>query len=153
TTTTTITATMTRKRRKKTRSKETRTNENTPGKTYLSAVAGLLLGIALLAPAQTRKATKKEIPHAVVAGTVFRDPGFAQPGATVTVSKKDAPGKKLDQAVSDARGEFAFRLPPGPVTYVVTATLKGFKPDRLEFPVEGEEQVNATLLLVPESKK
>ena len=95
---------------------------------------------------------KKEAPHAVLAGTVFRDPGFALPGATVTLSRKQAPDKKLQQATSDTRGEFAFRVPPGPATYFLTAALKGFKSDRQEFQVYGEEQVNATLLLVPESK-
>jgi hypothetical protein len=89
----------------------------------------------------------------VLAGTVFRDPGFAQAGATITLARKDAPAKKVQQATSDQRGEFAFRVPPGPATYVITAALKGFKPDRQEFEVSGEEQINATLLLVPESKK
>ena len=95
---------------------------------------------------------KKAAPYAVLAGTVFRDPGFAQPGATVVVTKKEAPDKKLQQGITDRRGEFAFRVPPGPGTYYLTATLKGFKPDRQEFEVSGEEQINATLLLVPESK-
>jgi hypothetical protein len=96
---------------------------------------------------------KAEAPHAVVAGTVFRDPGFAQPGATVSLARKDQPGKKLDQVESNYRGEFSFHVPPGPATYVVTATLKGFKPERQEFEISGEEQVNATLLLIPESNK
>jgi hypothetical protein len=97
--------------------------------------------------------SKKDVPYAVLAGTVFRDPGFAQPGATVIVTRKDEPKKKLVEGVSNSRGEFSFRVPPGPVTYVVTATLKGFKEERQEFEVSGEEQVNATLLLIPESKK
>ena len=101
----------------------------------------------------TGQVPKKDAPHATLAGTVFRDPGFAQPGATVVVSRRQEPEKKLQQAVSDRRGEFAFRVPPGPASYVLTATLKGFKRDRQEFDVSGEEQINATLLLVPESKK
>jgi Carboxypeptidase regulatory-like domain len=88
----------------------------------------------------------------VVAGTVFRDPGFSQPGAAVVLALKSAPQKKLQQQTSDARGEFAFRVPPGPNTYIVTATLKGFKPAREEIEVLAVEQTNATLLLIPESK-
>jgi hypothetical protein len=103
-------------------------------------------------PAQSGK--KKQVPpHAVIAGTVFRDPGFAQAGAAVTLSLKDDPkGKKLQEAMSDSRGEFAFRVPPGQATYVVHASLKGFRPTQQDIEITGEEQVNATLLLVPDSK-
>jgi len=101
-------------------------------------------------PAQ--KAKQKAAPYGIVAGTVFRDPGFAQPGASVVLALKSAPTKKLQQQVSSPRGEFAFRVPPGPNTYLVTATLKGFQTAREEIEIQGEEEINATLLLVPESK-
>jgi hypothetical protein len=125
----------------------TRTNSALP-----RGLAPLLVLALLFAFALAAQSRKPQAPHAVIAGTVFRDPGFSQPGATVVLARKEAPNKKLQQAVSDRRGEFAFRVPPGPADYVVTAALKGFKPDRQEFRVEGEEQINATLLLVPESK-
>jgi len=88
-----------------------------------------------------------------VAGTVYRDPGFAQPGATVSLIAKIGPGKKLQQQFSDAQGEFAFRVPPGPQTYNVTATLKGFKPAGQEIEIVATERIDASLILVPESKK
>ena len=89
----------------------------------------------------------------MIAGTVFRDPGFAQPGAAVWITKKDDPkGKKLQTAMSDNRGEFAFHMPPGQATYQLHATLKGYRPAEEDVMIEGEEQVNATLLLVQESK-
>jgi uncharacterized GH25 family protein len=112
-----------------------------------------LLGCALLLGA----ADKNEAPHAVVAGTVFRENGFSLPGATVTLTVKDAPGvpktktKKL-QSVSDSRGEFAFRVPPGAGTYVVRASLKGFQPVEKEASVSGEERVEVTIMLPAESK-
>jgi hypothetical protein len=84
---------------------------------------------------------------------VFRDPGFAQPGASVVLALKSAPAKKLQQQISSPRGEFTFRIPAGPQTYLVTATLKGFQIAREEIEIQGQEQINATLLLVPESKK
>jgi hypothetical protein len=113
-------------------------------------LVGYLMTLAF--PAQTQQPAK-EAPHATLAGTVFRDPGFAQPGAVVVVSLKSDPEKKLQEAVTDRRGEFLFRVAPGPAAYLLTATLKGFKRDRQDFDVSGEERINATLLLVPESKK
>jgi hypothetical protein len=112
-----------------------------------------LSALLLLGQTVRPKAQSKQQEYAVLAGTVFRDPGFAQAGATVVLTTKAAPDKKLQQQVSDARGEFSFHVPPGPQTYVVRATLKGFKPAGEEMEIVATEQINATLLLVPESKK
>jgi hypothetical protein len=100
-----------------------------------------------------QKTGKAAEPYAIVAGTVFRDPGFAQAGASVVLALKSTPAKKLQQQISSPRGEFSFRVPAGPNTYLVTATLKGFQTAREEIEIQGQEQINATLLLVPESKK
>lgn len=112
-----------------------------------------LLGFVL----PLRAADRNDAPHAVVAGTVFRENGFSLPGAAVTLTVKDAPGvpkkkmKKL-QSVSDGRGEFAFRVPPEGATYVVRASLKGFQAVEKEASVSGEERVDVTLMLPAESK-
>ena len=112
-----------------------------------------MLGCALLLGA----ADGNDAPHAVVAGTVFRENGFSLPGATVTVAVKDSAGvlkkkmKKL-QSLSDRRGEFAFRVPPGAGAYVVSASLKGFQSVEKEASVSGEERVEVTLVLPAESK-
>jgi hypothetical protein len=111
-----------------------------------------LLGWALLLGA----ADRNDAPHAVVAGTVFRENGFSLPGAAVTLAVKDGPGvpkkmKKL-QSVSGGRGEFAFRVSPGAATYVVRASLKGFQSVEKEASVSGEERVEVTLVLPAESK-
>jgi hypothetical protein len=111
----------------------------------------MLFALPALLLSQGKPKAQKE--YAVLAGTVFRDPGFAQPGATVVLATKNAPGKKLQEQLSDARGEFSFHVPPGPQTYVVTATLKGFKLASQELEIVATEQINATLLLVSESKK
>jgi hypothetical protein len=71
----------------------------------------------------------------------------------VTLALKSAPTRKLQQQISSARGEFTFRVLPGPRTYLITATLKGFQTARQEIEIQDQEQMNATLLLVPESKK
>ena len=115
-------------------------------------IAGLLLVFPVMGLfAQGTK--KKAEPYAIVAGTEFRDPGFAQAGASVVLALKSTPGKKLQEQISSPRGEFAFRVPPGPNTYLVTATLKGFQTAREEIEIQDQEQNNATLLLVPESKE
>ncbi len=100
------------------------------------------------------EAGKKPETHAVVAGTVFRDPGLALPGATVVLMRKDDPKqKKLQEIESNYRGEFAFEVPATPAVYIVKASLKGFHPEQKEVMISGEERMEATLVLVPESKK
>ena len=117
-----------------------------------STLVFLLLAL-FLAQIGWAQAKQKGGSDAVIAGTVFRDPGFAQPGASVVLALKSAPLKKLQHQISSPRGEFTFRIPAGPNRYLVTATLKGFQAAREEIEIQGEEQINATLLLVPESKQ
>ena len=91
------------------------------------------------------------IPH-LFGGTVFQDNGIAQPGAKVILASKQQPGKKLQEQTSSPRGEFAFRVPPGPAAYVISASFKGFEVASKEVDIEAQEQVHKTLLLVPSSK-
>jgi hypothetical protein len=124
-------------------------------KTATRLAASLCACALLLAAAdgaQRKDDARHADSHAVVAGTVFRESGFSLPGATVTLAVKDAPKVKKLQAVSDPRGEFAFRVPPGPGTYVVRAAMKGFQPVEKEASVSGEERVEVTLELPAESK-
>jgi hypothetical protein len=117
-----------------------------------SKLAAVAFACALLLSGALRAQRKSDEAHAVVAGAVFRENGFSLPGATVTLALKDAPkGKKL-QAVSDARGEFAFRVLPGAATYVVKASMKGFQAAEKEAAIGGEERVEVTLVLPAESK-
>jgi len=117
-----------------------------------SKLAAVVCGCALLVAGISRAQRKNDEAHAVVAGAVFRENGFSLPGATVTLAMKEAPkGKKL-QAVSDARGEFAFRVLPGAATYVIKASMKGFQAVEKEAAIGGEERVEVTLVLPAESK-
>jgi Carboxypeptidase regulatory-like domain len=129
----------------------------TEGKLAAPLMVTALWGCVLLLFAAGLPPLKGDAPHAVVAGTVFRENGFALPGAAVTLAVKDAPGvprKKIKQlqSVSDGRGEFAFRVSPGAATYVVGASLKGFQSVEKEASVAGEERVEVTLVLPAESK-
>lgn len=97
-------------------------------------------------------AQKKQEPYAIVGGSVFHESGLALPGAKVVLSAKERPEKKLQEQVSSPRGEFAFRVPPGPAIYLITASLKGFQTASREVEIEAQEQIHKTLLLVPASK-
>ena len=115
-----------------------------------------LLLVALINCALAAEKRKVE-PYGLVAGTVFREPGFALPGAEVTVVPNPEQGqapvkiKKL-QALSDARGEFAFRVPPVPMRYTIHVTAKGYQPQEKSVSIAGEERMEATFELHPESK-
>jgi hypothetical protein len=56
------------------------------------------------------------------------------------------------EAVSDARGEFLFRVSPVPMHYNVTVAAKGYQILRKSVIVEGEQRVEVTFQLERESK-
>ena len=103
--------------------------------------AALILMNAALALAQPKAA--------IVAGTVFRDPGFAMPEAKVVLM---AGPRKVQESTTNYRGEFLFRVPAKEAKYVVRATMKGYRPDEKEAEIQGEERVDINLVLKPESK-
>ena len=102
---------------------------------------------------------RKQTYGGVVAGSVFRNPGFAVPGAMVTLAESPQPGdapswmKKPLKTQCNERGEFAFRVPAIEMHYTVSASAKGLTPSRKAVEVRGEERVDVTFLLDPESKK
>jgi hypothetical protein len=118
-----------------------------------SRILFLCLLCTLGAAASGKK--KASEPYALVGGTVFREPGFALPGAQVTLSVAGEPGepniKKLT-AISDSRGEFVFRVPISARRYLVQVTHKGYSAQQKELAVEGEQRVDATFTLSPESQ-
>lgn len=90
-----------------------------------ASLAALLL---LFAPASAGGGKAEDV--AVIAGTVFREPGFALPRAEVTLIVKTPPagGKvpKPQKTVSDGRGEFSFRVPAARADYLVAVKAAGF---------------------------
>lgn len=91
---------------------------------------------------------------AVIAGTVFRDPGFALPGAEVELLLlSPPPGRKKPKPVltrTDSRGEFSFQVPPDQAEYRVTARAKGFLPaERIVKLSGGPERLDVYLTLKP----
>lgn len=127
----------------------------------------LLVFLVLAAPrdvhaGQAASGRNVQQEYSIVEGTVFRDDGFALPGADVSIEmlqpenadelKRKTKVKKLT-AVSSARGEFSFRVIPYARKYRVKVTAKGFSPAEKIVEVEGGgERAEATFNLSPESK-
>ncbi|MGH9631561.1 MAG: carboxypeptidase-like regulatory domain-containing protein [Bryobacteraceae bacterium] len=123
----------------------------------------LLLSLAAL-PLLSQNERKKDsdrkreqaLAFALVAGTVFRPPGFALPGAEVTVTpaepRSGATKFKKEKVRTDARGEFAIRVPPVPMSYSVGVQMKGFQSTEKSVSIAGEERTNLTFQLEPEDK-
>ena len=112
----------------------------------------LVLAAAPMAPtAYARGRAKGPVAYAVVAGTVFRDPGFVVPSAKVTLRADSGPSKPM-KAVTDARGEFAFRVPPLPMHYTLSVEAKGLGPMEKPAEIRGEVRVDVSFQLLPESK-
>ncbi len=87
----------------------------------------------------------------VVFGTIFTTQGFALAGADVRLRRA---GEKKDrwQGRSDARGEFAFRVPPD-VEYELSVTAKGFDPETRKVDAREGSRVDLTLRLKPASNQ
>jgi uncharacterized membrane protein len=56
------------------------------------------------------------------------------------------------ETVSSARGEFVFRVPPGPMSYAVAVAAKGYQSQRKNVSVQDQERVEVTFQLDRESK-
>ena len=116
--------------------------------TGISLLAVLLLGLAAR-PA----AAQKDASYALVAGTVFRDTGFALPRADITLSAPTPPAgfKKFRplKLSSDNRGEFAFRLPSVKADYTLTVRAEGYQEFRKDVTVGPDERVDVFIEMRP----
>ncbi len=115
--------------------------------TRRSLIALVFFSAAALAAAQ-----KRGEPSSTIAGTVFRDPGYALPDAKVLLLSAGDKTKKLQETTSNYRGEFTFHVPAREAKYVVKAMMKGYRPQEREASIQGEERIDVNLVLVPESK-
>jgi len=117
----------------------------------------LVLAVSFAAAAHADKRHKAEEPYAIAGGTVFRESGYAMPGAEVTITPDPQPGQaavkmRNSKATSDARGEFAFRVPVTAMRYTVEAHMKGFESQHKSVDIEGEQRMDVTLILPAVSK-
>ncbi len=137
----------------KTSSKKTMTKTKTRKTGSLLLVVVAIAG-GLFLPAMGHGEEKKTA--SVIAGTVFREPGFALPGAVVTLEELEPPAKgkrgKPQKISSDAHGEFAFRLPPVETKFKLTAVAKGFAAQTKETATVPGVRVDVFFELKPESR-
>lgn len=115
----------------------------------------LLVACAAALPVPGQK--KSVAPHALIAGTVFRDDGMSLSGAEIVLRPaSDAPkevrklGKK--RYITDARGEFAIRVPVQQAVYTLAVSAPGFEPQEKEVSIQGEDKVDVFIRLKPASK-
>jgi hypothetical protein len=114
----------------------------------------LFLAVASAVLIQAGDKKKPAEPETVIAGSVFRNPGYALPEATVTLALRGDPKhKKLAQQETTFRGEFAFHVPSNTAVYVVKASAKGYRSEEKEASVTGPDRVDLTFTLEPETKK
>lgn len=117
----------------------------------VSLVALFLLPCSGLPAAHFQKSGN----YALVAGTVFRDTGFSLPNADIMLAAKTPPEgvKKFRplRTVSDARGEFAFRVPAAKAEYTLTVKADGFQPEQRDVTVAGDERSDIYFELKPAS--
>lgn len=98
-----------------------------------------------------KQSKKAQNSYALIAGTVFRHSGLSLPGAEITVTpnleqeqgeKAGKQKKKRLKAVSDARGEFAVRVPARPMQYTVSIKAAGFQEQEKQVQIHGDERVD-----------
>lgn len=108
-------------------------------------------------PAKPARNAKDSV--AVIAGSVFREPGFSLPGAQIALQpdpeQKTSIKVRKMKAVSDARGEFSFRVPPVPMRYTLSFQASGFQSESRPVTISGEERqdVFVTLKSAKEASK
>jgi len=117
-----------------------------------------LCGVLIFLQEASLVAKEKELePFALLVGTCTNDEGFSLAGATIRVemqTNEEKHGKvKKWQTVSDARGEFALRLPPGRHTFVVHGTRAGFASSQGTVSFVQDERQNIILKFELESSK
>ncbi|MFB3779429.1 MAG: carboxypeptidase-like regulatory domain-containing protein [Bryobacteraceae bacterium] len=106
----------------------------------------LFLALTFSAAANAQRSRPSQQSYAVVAGTVFQEDGRVLRGAQVSLrpSPEEGPPEKARPltAVSDARGEFAFRVPPSPMRYTVSVKASGFLTQEKQVSIGGEERAD-----------
>jgi hypothetical protein len=92
-------------------------------------------------------------PYALLEASCFNSQGLSLSGVSAEVTIKANPGEKPSKhnwrAVSSPRGEWALRLPPGPITFVVRVKREGFQPQEKEVTFTLDERQDIVFNLEP----
>ncbi len=136
---------------------------STPGKRFASPLRRLVspplsraLSFLLLAGVAS-VAAKEQPRYALVYGSVFDDRGMAFRGARVVVTRVKPErsdtgaigGRHRWEAVSDARGEFAIRLPAGKGNYSIAVEAVGYGAPPQTVEMQSEERVDLLFRMEP----
>jgi hypothetical protein len=134
---------------KRTKTPTTKTTKTRTGSRLL-AILLLCAGVSVCAP---KKEKPETAPYALLAGTVYRPPGFALRGVKVSVEpeQSESNGVKLkkSEAVTDSRGEWTVRVPPVPAKWRINVKVNGYRPESRSVSVEGEQRVDSSIVLEP----
>jgi hypothetical protein len=135
--------------------KRTRRMKRKTGASRLLSALVLAASLAC-APGLFQSAAAADKPQAVIAGTIFRDPGFAFPRVELTLTAITLPPgvKKLKpmKTASDIRGEYSFRVPAGSALYKVVASAPGFAAEQREVEIAASERIDVYLTLKPNAR-
>lgn len=110
----------------------------------------ILLLVSGVSSFAAEKKSKKQESYSIVAGTVFRPPGFALAGAEVLLKDEKGKGQK---AVANTRGEFAFRVPSKFASYTVRVKAEGFEAQEKRAEIGIDQRIDLAIELKPASKK
>lgn len=135
--------------------KKTRRMKRKTGASRLLSV--LVVAASLACPTGLLQgASEADKPQAVIAGTVFRDPGFAFPRVELTLTAIALPPgvKKVKpmKTASDIRGEYSFRVPAGAARYRIAASAPGFAAEQREVEISASERIDVYLTLKPNAR-
>jgi len=120
-----------------------------PSRRFILFMVVVLLAVPLWGG---EKVPKGKEPYALIFGTVFGPDDRPVYGVKVVVRRADKK-KGGYELVSDHRGEFAQRVPPGPADYFVWADLKdsqAAEKTKVKVHLDKEERQDVTLHLTPE---
>ena len=109
----------------------------------------VLFALSITGFAAEKKANKQES-FSIVAGTVFRPPGFALAGAEVTLKPEKG---SVQKAVANTRGEFAFRVPSKFASYTVKVKATGFEAQEKITEIGIDQRIDLAFELTPARKK
>lgn len=112
----------------------------------LLTALGPATGAVPLTQEQNKDPKKKEKQFALIFVTVFTAEGFALPGVRVTLKRKDDRKPKW-KATSDARGEFALRVPAASGVYEVSTASKQHQNQTKTVEIAGQESVTVIFRL------
>lgn len=123
----------------------------------MAAALAAALPLLLSGFSPSKPDAKQPAEFSLISGTVYRPPGFSLAGAEIVLEpeqKKSGNVKFHKQtALSDSRGEFAFRVSTVPMKYTVTVKRSGYVSQVKTVEIERRQHREMPFTLEPESRK